>query len=210
MDDQLVDQVRQRRLSHPRSDEADARLVYKTLHKDKEAFGSIVVSYTPIFYSLIRHMGIRSQETIEDELQEIFLRIYKALPTFREGRSFFTWSYTIAMNWIRSQQRKNRAKRTINPIQYDEEMGILQGHRHSDAPEEHIVRSEARRILQAALLASKPIYRQVFVLRMIQGLSVSETAQVLHLPEGTVKTYLFRSREQLRIYLTEHHWDAKL
>lgn len=75
MDDQLVDQVRQRRLSHPPSDEADTRLVYKTLHEDKEAFGNLVVSYTPIFYSLIRHMGIRSQETIEDELQEIFLRI---------------------------------------------------------------------------------------------------------------------------------------
>lgn len=210
MDDQLVDQVRQRRLSHPRSAETDARLVYQTLHEDKEAFGDLVVSYTPIFYSLIRHMGIRSQESVEDELQEIFLRIYKALPTFREGRSFFTWSYTIAMNWIRSQQRKNRAKKTVDPIQYNEEMGILQGDYHSAAPEEHLVRLEARRILHAALQASKPIYRQVFVLRIIQGLSVSETAQVLHLPEGTVKTYLFRSREQLRSYLTEHHWDAKV
>jgi RNA polymerase sigma-70 factor (ECF subfamily) len=188
----------------------DTQLVYRTLHEDKEAFGQLVSSYTPTFYALVKRMTPdRSPESIEDDLQEIFLRIYRALPTFREGSPFFSWAYTIAMNWIRSQRRKGRSHYSAPPIPYDEEVAILQGTHHTDIPEEAAIAAEAEHLVMQALDELKPAYREVFILRMMQGLSVSDTAKVMRIPEGTVKTYLHRGRNKLRDWLLKHHWNPE-
>lgn len=188
----------------------DTQLVYRTLHEDKEAFSQLVSSYTPTFYALIKRMTPdRTPESIEDDLQEIFLRIYRALPTFREGNPFFSWAYTIAMNWIRSQRRKGRSHYRIPPIAYDEEVAVLQGTHHTDIPEEAAIAAEAEHLVMQALDELKPVYREVFILRMMQGLSVSDTAKVMRIPEGTVKTYLHRGRNKLRAWLVKHHWNPE-
>jgi len=76
--------------STTRSHDADALLVYRTLHEDKEVFDLIVEAYSPIFYSLIKRVTPnRSPESIEDDLQEIFLRIYRALLHFVTAIPFF-------------------------------------------------------------------------------------------------------------------------
>ncbi|PKL28876.1 MAG: hypothetical protein CVV46_04340 [Spirochaetae bacterium HGW-Spirochaetae-2] len=188
----------------------DTQLVYRTLHEDKEAFGQLVSSYTPTFYALVKRMAPdKSPESIEDDLQEIFLRIYRALPTFREGSPFFSWAYTIAINWIRSQRRKERTRKAVSPIPYDEEAAVLQGNHHTDAPEEAAIVAEAEHLVMQALKELKPAYREVFILRMMQGLSVTDTAKVLRIPEGTVKTYLHRGRRKLRDWLVKHHWNPE-
>lgn len=186
----------------------DAQLVYRTLHEDQDAYAQIVRSYTPIFYSLIKRFGPdKSPETIEDELQEIFLHIYKALPSYQVGSPFYSWAYTIALNWIRSQYRKDRRAKKRNMVPYDENIGVLQGNRITDSPEHALVVKEASSLLDQALQNIKQAYREVFILRMMQDLSVSETAKILDLPEGTVKTYLHRGRQQLRKWLEKHQWN---
>lgn len=191
-----------------RSHDDDAQLVYRTLHEDKEAFGLIVEAYSPIFYTLIKRVTPnRSPESIEDDLQEIFLRIYRALPTFREGNSFFSWAYTIAMNWARSQQRKARSAKSDYNIPYDEEIAGLQGNRYRETPEDTAIAVEAEQLLLQALQELKNSYREVFILRMVEGLSVSDTAKILKIPEGTVKTYLHRGRQKLRHWLLKHQWN---
>jgi len=193
-----------------RQRDLDTQLVYRTLHEDKEAFGQLVSSYTPTFYALVKRMAPdRSPESIEDDLQEIFLRIYRALPTFREGSPFFSWAYTIAMNWIRSQRRKGRSRNRFPPIPYDEEVAVLQGTHRTDVPEEAAIAAEAEQLVMQALEELKPAYREVFILRMMQGLSVSDTAKVMRIPEGTVKTYLHRGRNKLREYLVKHQWNPE-
>lgn len=190
------------------NDDADSRLVKSIVQGDKEEFTALVQRYTPLFYSLLKRMGPdASLENIEDDLQEIFLRIYRALPTFREGSSFFSWAYTIAMNWIRSQRRKYRVARRHPTVVYDDALATLQGDRTSRTPEEIILAQEAERMLTQALQTLKSEQREVFILRMMQGLSVTETAQVLGIPEGTVKTHLYRSRLGLRAWLENHQWN---
>lgn len=188
-------------------EDSDAQLVYRTLHEDKNAYAEIVKSYTPIFYSLIKRFSPnKSPETIEDELQEIFIHIYKALPSYQEGSPFYSWAYTIAINWIRSQYRKDRRTKKQQIVTYDEQIGTLQGFQSTDAPEHALLVKEASNLLDQALQNLKQAYREVFILRIIQNLSVSETAKILKLPEGTVKTYLHRGRQQLRKWLIKHQW----
>ena len=184
--------------------------MYRTLHEDKEAFGTLVRLYTPVFYTLLRKMiPNQSIENSEDDLQEIFLRIYRALPLFRSENSFFSWSYTIAVNWIRSQNRKTKVLKQTTIIPYDEDIRVLQGSQSLKTPEQTAIASEAEQLLVQALQTLKNEYREVFVLRMMQGLSVSETARILKIPEGTVKTYLYRSRKELQRWMTEHQWNLQ-
>ena len=192
------------------SHEQDAHWINRVLQGDRNAYAHIVESYTPTFYSLLKRMkGTSSPENIEDDLQEIFLRIYRALPTFKEGNAFFPWAYTIAINWIRSQRRKSRFSLFTAHVVYDENIAFLQGSRGTDAPEEQLLAAEAENIINEGLQRLKAEYRDVFILRMMQGLSVSETAKILSIPEGTVKTYLHRGRQQLQRWLKKHNWGPQ-
>ncbi|MDX9935355.1 MAG: sigma factor [Sphaerochaetaceae bacterium] len=129
MEGELLEQSLNNPSTFTHVDDRDAHAVYRTLHQDKQAFGEIVQSYTPVFYSLLRRLSPdRSNESIEDDLQEIFLRIYRALATYKSDRSFFSWAYTIAMNWIRSKRRKLYAGRTSTTVSYDVDS---HDHRHS-------------------------------------------------------------------------------
>ena len=188
-------------------DTEDRRLVQRTLAGDLRAFTSIVESYTPVFHSLLTHMHPhRCNESIEDDLQEIFLRIFRALPRFALEKSFFSWAYTIAMNWSRSLWRTYGRRRRWRTVPYDDCMGTLEG---SDPdPFDSVVASEAKQMLARGLSKLKPIQRDVFTLRMMEGLSVQDTAKVLGIPEGTVKTHLHRARALLRKWFASHHWNV--
>ncbi len=191
------------------TDEDDAQAVYRTLHGESEAFSIIVRSYTPLFYSLISRMGIAgSQEDIEDNLQEIFLRMYRALPSYDTKRPFFTWAYTVALNWIRSQRRSMKSRSLVRKVVYDEQNALLQGTDHSAQPEQTLLAQEADRMLAEAVRSLRRPYREVFVLRMMQELSVTDTARIMKIPEGTVKTYLYRAKEELQAWFSSRQWSA--
>jgi RNA polymerase sigma-70 factor (ECF subfamily) len=113
------------------------------------------------------------------------------------------------MNWTRSQQRKAWSAKSDYNIPYDEENAGLQGNRYRETPEDTAIAVEAEQLLLQALQELKNSYREVFILRMVEGLSVSETAKILKIPEGTVKTYLHRGRQKLRHWLLKHDWNLK-
>jgi RNA polymerase sigma-70 factor (ECF subfamily) len=190
------------------SDEAAQQLIRKILQGDVESFSPIVADYTPLFYSLHKRLlPYDSPENREDDVQEIFLRIFRALPTFSTGRSFFPWAYTIAINYIRSRGRKKRRWKHIEPIEIDDAVIQTIADTQTDSPEELALAHEAQMLLIQALQEVPASYRQVFVLRIMQGLSVHETAQVLHIPEGTVKNRLYRCRVQLAQWMKTHDWQ---
>jgi RNA polymerase sigma-70 factor (ECF subfamily) len=113
------------------------------------------------------------------------------------------------MNYLRSQRRKVRANKMPIQVPYDDGIEVVQGSGRFGSPEASIINQEAELMLSRALQDVKPRYREVFILRMMQGLSVAETARVLDVPEGTVKTLLHRSQKQLRSWLMNHQWDMK-
>ncbi len=172
----------------------DLLAIQETLQGDRNAFAGIVERYTPLLYSLaFRTLG-RGEEA-QEAVQEIFLRAFHALPRFRLDRRFHPWLYTIALNYLRSVARRQRRRRGLRLVRLGEELEAVAD------PGQHpglaLEREAGERLAQEALAGLPPLYREVFLLREVEGLSVHDTADTLGIPEGTVKIRLHRARREL-------------
>jgi RNA polymerase sigma-70 factor (ECF subfamily) len=181
------------------ADAEDLEAVQETLLGNPDAFGLIVERYTPVVFSLAyRFLG--SVEEAEDAVQEIFLRAYRSLARFKLSSRFFTWLYTIALNWLRSRARRlGRRRRTTSELPDPHLMVASAG---AD-PVAIALAGETDRLIQDAIERLRPTYREVFVLHHVQELQVREIAEILRVPEGTVKTRLFRARKEMATALVE-------
>jgi RNA polymerase sigma-70 factor (ECF subfamily) len=164
----------------------DNRLLRRAQRGDENAFASLVEPELRRLYTLAaRELG--SEADAEDAVQEALLRAWRALPRFRAEASFSTWLYRICLNAIHDQ-RARRARG--GGVGLDE---ILEP---SD-PRDRIGESELSHDLQRALLAMDETYRTAVVLYDVLGRSYTEIAAVLDVPEGTVKSRIFRGRTEL-------------
>jgi RNA polymerase sigma-70 factor (ECF subfamily) len=186
-----------------RENERDIACVIRTREQDVNAFEDIVRRYTPMFFSLAQQlMGYRHADEIEQVVQEIFIRIFTNLKKFDTSKRFYPWAYTIAINYIRTERRK---KRRIKELPYRDELLQTGGHGIAD-PSEAVIAKQARTDVHKALWTVKKKYRDTFVLRVIEGLSVAETAKALRISESAVKIHLFRAKKQLKNLLLEKEW----
>jgi RNA polymerase sigma-70 factor (ECF subfamily) len=173
---------------------SDLLAVQETLRGDRNAFAGIVERYTPLLYSLAFRMTGRGEEA-EEAVQEIFLRAFRALPRFRLGRRFHPWLYTIALNYLRTGARQQRPRRALRLVRLGEELEAVADRR--EPPASALEREDAERLAQQALAELPPLYREVFLLRQVEGLSVRDAAEALGVLEGTVKVRLYRARQEL-------------
>lgn len=185
---------------------SDLHAVQRTLKGERDAFGEIVTRYTPVVFSLAARM-LDSQEEAEEVTQEVFLKAFNALDRFRLDRSFYTWLYTIALNHLRSCRRKRVRRIDRSSLSYDDEVGGGAGPRH-DTPEEKLLRREALDVVQRGLGNLRPIQREVFVMRQMEGLSVADVSEILGIPEGTVKTHLHRAKRSLADFALNEGWTS--
>jgi RNA polymerase sigma-70 factor (ECF subfamily) len=186
----------------PELDEARVlHAIHETLNGNKSAFSYIVDSYTPLVYSLAYSMLGKSYEA-EEAVQEIFLKLYTGLSRFDISRRFLPWLYTIALNHLRSHLRKIKQKKRIKLVSLDE-MGYNKHITNNADPLDHFANKEAEILARKALDTLRQEYKEVFVLRQIEGLSVNEVASIMDIPEGTVKTYLHRAKKKLVTILSE-------
>jgi RNA polymerase sigma-70 factor, ECF subfamily len=170
--------------------------IQETLNGNNNAFSIIVQKYTPILYSLLYKMIGYSDET-EDVVQEIFLKVYASLHKFKFPGRFLPWIYTIALNYTRTYIKKRNKRRKINFLYLDKnDKGEIRDIKQHD-PGEILLHKEAERYAIKALSRLKPVYREVFLLRSMEGLSVKEVSSILKIPEGTVKTHLHRAKKNL-------------
>ncbi len=173
----------------------------EVLRGDSRAFTDIVDRYTAPLYTLaLRMLGDR--EGSEEAVQEIFLKAYRALPRFQLTRRFHPWMYTIAVNHLRTELRRRSVRRRRSA-----EAAVERLPSREQGPSELTLRREGERLAEEALLSLRPEYRSVFVLRQVEGLPVSEVAEILGLPEGTVKTRLHRARAELARELARQGFD---
>lgn len=183
-------------------DETDEALAVQTRAGDRNAFSRLVDRYTPMLYSLAYRMigGSSGPDAAEDAVQEILFRAYRAISSFDAKRRFHTWIYTIALNYLRSVHRKRRLLRAegIDP----EILGD-----GSTLVEEDFIRREGERLAERALSRLPVKYREVFLLRVVEELSVRESADILGIPENTVKIRLRRARQRLEESMRRFGWE---
>ena len=185
------------------SDEHEIKLVQQG---QTEVFERIVRRYTPVLYSLSYRM-LGDPEAAEDAVQEVFLKAYRSLHSFDPSRRFYSWIYTIAVNHLRTLNRKNQ--HTPAPdVPYEEHFDeSVREDSSYDEPDKTAVQREGERLAQSALNRIDQKYREVFVLRSVEGLSVQDTARTLGIPANTVKTYLRRAREKLIQEMKKMEWE---
>lgn len=133
----------------------------------------------------------------EDAAQEIFMRIYRQLGRYDPSRKFSTWTLAIATNYCIDQLRRRRMQlvplENIIPWARSREVG----------PEGEAITQEARDDVQRLIMRLPEKYRAPLVLRYFEELSCAEIAEVLGMPEGTVKTQIHRARKALEKLLAE-------
>ena len=162
------------------------------------AFESLVTAYERRVYSLaLRSTG--SEADAADITQEVFLRAYRSLDTFRGESGFSTWLYRITVNLCVDLARKNNPAESLD----DEQALEVPETRGAYQPETALANSELRRELDAALSLVSEEHRKIVILRDVAGMSYADIAAALELEEGTVKSRLARARAALRKILIE-------
>jgi RNA polymerase sigma-70 factor, ECF subfamily len=171
---------------------------------DVEAFTSLVSRYDRKILRLARHIT-QNEEDAEDVLQETFLKAYSHLPRFEGASRFYTWLVRIAVNESLMKLRKRRPGKMVSldePVDMDENQLVREIAVWDDTPESRYSQTELREILDGAIETLEPLYRTVFVLRDVEGLSTEETADAVGISISAVKSRLLRARLQLREKLT--------
>jgi RNA polymerase sigma-70 factor (ECF subfamily) len=176
-------------------------LIERVCKGEKELFYELVRPYERAVY-IAAHSILQNEADAEDVAQEAILKALAHLKTFRREAKFSTWLIQITINEARMRRRKDR-KHLYDSI--DEGASNDEGDYipmdfadWRDIPSEELQRSELRRALQKALASLKPIYREVFVLRDVEHMSITDTARALGISEASVKTRLLRARLQMR------------
>jgi RNA polymerase sigma-70 factor (ECF subfamily) len=172
----------------------DASLIAATLAGDSAAFGRLVGQYQDrLFNSLLRVLG--SAEDAADITQDAFVQAYTKLDTFRGSSAFYTWLYRIAFNLAMSHARRGHKATSLDGIKAIAGEEPMDG---APAVETGLIHQERIELVHAALAQLGLDYRQILVLREMDGYSYEEIAEILELPVGTVRSRLFRARMHMR------------
>ena len=184
----------------------EAELVARARKGDYEAFETLVTqSEGRVYGHLMRLMG--NPDDARDLLQETYLSAFRGLESFKGDSAFSTWIYRIATNHALMRLRR----KVPEEVEWDE----LQIPSHQELknrnltdweldPREALLRKELRGVLDAAIQALPPAYRAVVTLRDVEDLNTDETARILGISEGAVKTRLHRARIFLREKLSPY------
>lgn len=172
-------------------------MVKRAQEGEDKAFNLLVARYQKRLRASMFQL-VKDEHTLQDVVQEAFIKAYRALPTFRGSSAFFTWLYRIAVNCAKSYlgSRKNWL---LDSQISDEDDSISFMERGSDdaTPESFLVNKEIIDALGKALDRLPEQMRLIITYKEMDGLSYEEIAKKMGCPIGTVRSRLFRAREAI-------------
>jgi RNA polymerase sigma-70 factor, ECF subfamily len=176
-----------------------------------QMIASIIAGDSQLFHELIRPYErkvyvmalsfLRNEADAEDAVQEAFLKAFRNLASFRGEAKFGTWLISITLNEARNRIRRRDAIKTESLDETPDEDGhtspaLLRDWK--EIPSEALERKEVSHLLQQAVTGLPLIYREVFLVRDVEGLSINETAETLGISIASVKVRLHRARMMLQ------------
>lgn len=180
-----------------------AKLVRQCISGDTQAWQQLVTSQHRRIYAICYRFTSSASDS-EDLTQEVFLKVYKNLASFDTQKgSFQTWITTLTRNLLVDHFRRTRLERATDSIDatFDgDENGPTRADMLADtrpSQEHHVAGLELRVKVQAALKQLSPELREAVILRDLEDMDYKEIAQVLRIPEGTVKSRISRGRGEL-------------
>ena len=176
----------------------DAHLIRRALVGDQKAFDGLYKTYHPRIHNVVIYRTNR--EEAEDLVQVTFIRAFQNLDSFRGESAFLTWLTRIALNVCNShlqaqqiRQNRLRAMAIPEPPPAPDQTPALY-----DSPEERMHRKECEALVMHGIQTLSPHYRQAMWLRYVHDRSYKEITRSLQVPMGTLKTWLWRGRRELR------------
>jgi RNA polymerase sigma-70 factor (ECF subfamily) len=167
-------------------------LVRASIAGDKLAFGEIVNRYQKMVARTVKGM-LGDSVFAEDIGQEVFIKLYYSLPEFRGEAKLSTYIQKIAINLTLNEIKRRKRFFSMFSQKGNDDM-----HEFEIPDNEHEVKQDAREMVNKALQSLDPKFRVIVAMRMLQGYSTKETAEILDLPLGTVLSRLSRAQEQLK------------
>jgi len=178
----------------------DENLVNLARARDEAAVRAITTRYNRRLFRIARSI-LRNDAEAEDVVQETYVRAFTGLDMFRGDAAFGTWITRIAMNEALGRLRRLRPTvewETYGANRNQAEIIHFPASAVSNDPEKTMAQSEVRAVLEQAIDELPDAFRAVFVARIVEGMSVEETADLFGLQPATVKTRLHRARLLLR------------
>ena len=179
---------------------SDAELVQRALGRDEMAVRAIIKAKNRRLYRLARGI-LRNDGEAEDVVQETYVRAFTHLVDFRGDSSLSTWLSRIAMNEALGRLRRARPEVELSSLP----QGVLEAQiiqfplmAAADDPEKSMAQREIQHVVEGAIDELPEPFRMVFITRVMEGMNVEETAEILGLKSETVKTRLHRARAMLR------------
>jgi RNA polymerase sigma-70 factor (ECF subfamily) len=186
--------------------EEDARILRGLRAGIDEAYRELIDRYEQPVYGVVYRLLDNPGDT-SDVVQEVFLKVFRGVNSFREQSSLRTWIFRIALNEAHNHRRwfTRHCRREVS---IDGELGDRRSPLESASdpgrsPFDQALETENRTLIERALASINPVFRTAVVLRDIQNLSYEEIAEILQVSLGTVKSRILRGREALRRELTQ-------
>ena len=187
--------------------ETDEELVTRAQHGDQGAAEDLYNRYQKKAHAIAYHMCFGDREEAQDLTQEAFMKVFRTLKEFRQNSSFYTWFYRIVVNTCLDGRRRRRRWERFFPFrrfekqekervpnEVEEQAGSGEGFDPAGAVSGQQLTQEVRN----ALIALPQKQQTAFQLKVFEGMSIAEIAEVMGSAKGTVKSHLFRATHSLR------------
>jgi RNA polymerase sigma-70 factor (ECF subfamily) len=196
-------QIRPRQAARAVSD--DAELVRRALVRDPDAFRAIMQRHNRRLYRIARSV-LRNSTDAEDAVQEAYVSAFTHLASYRGNSSLAAWLSRIVLNEALGRLRRARCTVDLDVLENSASKAeIIQFPRsvQSDDPERNLAQRQILELVEKATDELPDTYRLVFITRVIEGMSIEETADLLRVKPETVKTRLHRARHLVREQLNK-------
>ena len=176
----------------------EADLVDRCVGGSERAFADLVDRYKLMVYNLVDRI-VCDQDATDDLAQEVFIKVHRGLPAFRGDAKLSTWIYRIAYRTCLEELKAPRSRQRFVPIQEEAgdpdsvALGVSLG-----GPDVELERVGLRGDLEHWMAELSPQHRSALTLYYLRERRYQEIAEIMNLPEGTVKTYLHRAKQYLR------------
>lgn len=190
----------------------DRALVAEACAGRDRAFEELLHRYERPVFSLVVRM-VRDHALAEDLAQEVFIKAFQAIRSYDPAYKFSSWIFKIANNAsIDHLRRRSLDTLSLDGSPHAEtaeaiEATTLQISDSAESPLDEVANRELGSRIEIAIQQLRPEYRNCILLRHVEGRPYEEIAEILDLPLGTVKTYIHRARNELRILLAESRDD---
>ncbi|MFQ5500053.1 MAG: RNA polymerase sigma factor [Candidatus Zixiibacteriota bacterium] len=186
----------------------DRLLVEAVVAGEKQAFCQLVEQFQRLVSHIVFQI-VSEREDREDLCQEVFMKVYKHISSFEYQSKLSTWIGRIAYNASLNYLQKKRIPLVADLV--DSSAASVDSFASENVlPDEFARRSDVAAILRRHINCLQPQYRTIVTLYHLDDMSYHEIAEITGLPDGTVKSHLFRARKQLRESLSKHYTREEL